>query len=83
MKKVLEVNTSVLQELTGWKPKVQADVEELQSSVCDLCTKVDHLAVKWEEVTNSAYKVFDTEHLNLAGSASTDLLSKMSSPSGL
>jgi len=86
MKKALEANTSVLHEPIGWKPKVQADVEELQSSVRELCTKVDHLAVKQEEVTNSAYRVFDTEHLNLTGSATTDLPGKpcgaTSGPSG-
>ncbi|CAD6339885.1 unnamed protein product [Miscanthus lutarioriparius] len=86
MKKALEANTSVLHEPIGWKPKVQADVEELQSSVRELCTKVDHLAVKQEEVTNSAYRVFDTEHLNVTGSATTDLPSKpcgvTSGPSG-
>lgn len=68
MKKTLEANTSVLQELTGWKPKVQVDVEDIQSCVRDLCTKVNHLAVKQEESSNPAYKVFDTEHLDLSGS---------------
>jgi len=29
VKKTLEANTAVLPELSGWKPKVQADVEEL------------------------------------------------------
>jgi hypothetical protein len=43
---------------------------------------VDHLAVKQEEVTNSAYKVFDTEHPNLARSTPTDLLGKTTGPSG-
>lgn len=36
VKATLEANTSVLQEFFTWKPKVQADVEELQNNVCDL-----------------------------------------------
>lgn len=60
VKKTLEANTSVLLELSTWKPKVQADVKELQSSVHNLYEKIEHLSSKQEEMVNPAYKVFDT-----------------------
>ena len=67
VKKSLEANTIVLQELSGWKPKVQADVEELQISVWNLCTKVDQITVKQESAASPAYKVYDTENLDITG----------------
>jgi outer membrane murein-binding lipoprotein Lpp len=63
--KKLDANSVVLEELSGWKPKVQAEVEQLQSNMHDLCAKVDQIAAKQEAVANSAYKVFD-----LTGSSS-------------
>jgi hypothetical protein len=76
VKKALEANTSVLLELSTWKPKVQADVEELQSSVRSLYEKIEHLSSKQEEMVNPAYKVFDTQHLDFSESATAHLASK-------
>jgi hypothetical protein len=76
VKKALEVNTSVLLELSTWKPKVQANVEELQSSVRNLCEKIKHLSSKQEEMVNPAYKVFDTQHLDFSESAAAHLAGK-------
>jgi len=84
--KTLEANTAVLQELSGWKPKVQADVEELQISVRNFCAKVDQITVKQESAASPAYKVYDTENLDLTGSTmvspSTKPYGATSGPSG-
>ena len=86
VKKMLEANTTILQELSGWKPKVQADVEELQVSVRNLYAKVDQIAVKQESAASPAYKVYDTENLDLTGSTMVSLSTKpygaTSRPSG-
>lgn len=71
---MLEANTLVLQELSTWKPKVQADVEELQHSIRTL--KQDHITLKQEEVVNPAYMVFDVQHLSLPVSAVAHPVSK-------
>jgi uncharacterized protein YlxW (UPF0749 family) len=76
VKKAPEANTSVLLELSTWKPKVQANVEELQSSVRNLCEKIEHLSSKQEEMVNPAYKVFDTQHLDFSESATAHLVGK-------
>jgi hypothetical protein len=73
VKKTLEVNTAALQDLSMWKPKVQADVEKLQTDVRELSNKLEHLSLKHEELTNTAYKVFDERHLDLSGHAGSHL----------
>lgn len=82
VKKTLEANTMVLQDLSVWKPKVQADVDELQSSVRELCSKVEKLSLKQEELTNPAYKVFDTQHLNIPQSAAPPFVKSTSRDAG-
>lgn len=41
LKKTLDNNASVLLDLSNWKPQVQAEVEELQSGIRGLRTKVE------------------------------------------
>jgi hypothetical protein len=75
VKQSLDANMAVLQDLSAWKLKVQVDIEKLQSNVRNLCDKNEHLSSKKEELTNPAYKVFNEEHLNLAGHAAVHLAS--------
>jgi hypothetical protein len=62
---------------------VQADVEQLQTSVRNLCAKVDQIAMKQESAPSSAYKVYDTEQLDLTGSGMVSPFAKpYGAPSG-
>lgn len=74
LKQSLDANTSTLQDLSNWRPQVQAEVHDLQSSIKDLQIKVEKLTSKHEETR--ARKVFDVEHLNLTGSAAASSADK-------
>lgn len=79
LKLSLDVNTTVMKELAGWKPSVDAKVDELKGSVDELRVKVDRISQKQEEVGNPAYKTFQDEEIDLTKSAAAHLAA---SPSG-
>lgn len=68
LQKTIEANTSVVHELSSWKPQVQSKVEDLQASVQDLRDKIEILSMSRVEAY-PADKVFETEHIDLTGTA--------------
>ncbi|WVZ74581.1 LOW QUALITY PROTEIN: hypothetical protein U9M48_022746 [Paspalum notatum var. saurae] len=80
VQQALEANTNALKEFNLWRPKVETKVEELQGSVADLKVKMDKIYDRQEELTNSAYKVFDVEHLDFTKPASAHLDAPFSEP---
>lgn len=69
----LDVKMVVVKDLASWKPGVDSKVEELTTTLRDLQDRVNRLAVKIEEYSNPAHKVFDTKDLDLTKSMATHL----------
>lgn len=67
LKKSPDANTSTLQDLLNWKPQVQAEVQDLQTSLKDLWVQVEQISQK--QIQMSVGKVFDVEHFDLTGSS--------------
>lgn len=69
LKSTLDSNAAALQDLSNWKPKVQAEVEELQVGIRDLRTKFE-LSVKQSQWKEPNHKIYDTEEIDLTASSS-------------
>ncbi|CAN6278322.1 unnamed protein product [Urochloa humidicola] len=77
LKKALEDNTAVMKDVVGWRSEVDSKMDNLQLSVKKLSTKVDQIALHQEEAENPAYKVFQTEHLDLTKPAAAHLAASL------
>ncbi|CAN6342372.1 unnamed protein product [Urochloa humidicola] len=61
----LDANTLVMKDVVKWRPSVDSKVDELQDSVKNLQHKVEKMAIRQEELSNPAYKVFESEDIDL------------------
>ncbi|CAN6329801.1 unnamed protein product [Urochloa humidicola] len=61
----LDANTLVMKDVVKWRPSVDSKVDELWDSVKNLQHKVEKMAIRQEELSNPAYKVFESEDIDL------------------
>jgi hypothetical protein len=78
IKAMLAGPTASFADLTGWKTEVDHKVNDLHTSVDALHVKVDQITIRTQDL-DPAYKVFDTEHIDLTKSSTAHLVQ---SPSG-
>lgn len=62
LKQTLEVNTSVLKDLSAWKPQVQAEVQHLKISIRDLRAKFELLSEQQAEAAKPRLGNHVSEH---------------------
>ena len=85
IRSTLEGHTASFADLKTWKQNVDAKVSDVDSKVADLSTSVTDLRHQIERITlhhqdhGSAYKVFDTEEIDLTKPVGAHLVT---SPSG-
>lgn len=65
MQRSLEANTVAATDLAAWKPQVDSKVVDLQAGLQDIRGKLDQLTLKVEEKVNPAYKVFNSEEIDV------------------